>query len=69
MSHTLQEFPGGVTNGASRYPVYSGMQDWNYLRFVPFPQPQTLQEFPCSMHEQQRWLGPPAHCMFLVPSP
>ncbi|GER49725.1 carboxypeptidase D, partial [Striga asiatica] len=24
-----QEFPGGITNGA--YPIYGGMQDWNYI--------------------------------------
>ncbi|XP_057734608.1 carboxypeptidase SOL1 isoform X1 [Arachis stenosperma] len=28
---TSKEFPGGITNGASWYPIYGGMQDWNYI--------------------------------------
>ncbi|KAI3465436.1 hypothetical protein Pfo_022099 [Paulownia fortunei] len=27
-----KEFPGGITNGAFWYPIYGGMQDWNYIR-------------------------------------
>ncbi|XP_052306715.1 carboxypeptidase SOL1 isoform X2 [Populus trichocarpa] len=26
-----EEFPGGITNEASWYPIYGGMQDWNYI--------------------------------------
>ncbi|KAL3504584.1 hypothetical protein ACH5RR_034425 [Cinchona calisaya] len=26
-----KEFPGGITNGAMWYPIYGGMQDWNYI--------------------------------------
>lgn len=26
-----EEFPGGITNGALWYPIYGGMQDWNYI--------------------------------------
>ncbi|CAA0842000.1 carboxypeptidase D- putative [Striga hermonthica] len=26
-----KEFPGGITNGAFWYPIYGGMQDWNYI--------------------------------------
>ena len=26
-----REFPGGVTNGAYWYPLYGGMQDWDYI--------------------------------------
>ncbi|GBF96907.1 carboxypeptidase D [Raphidocelis subcapitata] len=26
-----EEFPDGIVNGAQWYPVYSGMQDWNYV--------------------------------------
>ncbi|KAL6211323.1 hypothetical protein ACLB2K_016550 [Fragaria x ananassa] len=26
-----KEFEGGITNGASWYPIYGGMQDWKYI--------------------------------------
>ncbi|MCO5552782.1 hypothetical protein L7F22_006299 [Adiantum nelumboides] len=29
--HRSTEFSEGVTNGASWYPLYGGMQDWNYI--------------------------------------
>ncbi|KAL3619793.1 suppressor of los1-1 [Castilleja foliolosa] len=31
-----KEFPGGITNGAFWYPIYGGMQDWNYLHSGSF---------------------------------
>ncbi|KAL3845874.1 hypothetical protein ACJIZ3_003277 [Penstemon smallii] len=30
------EFPGGITNGALWYPIYGGMQDWNYIHYGCF---------------------------------
>ncbi|KAL5779034.1 hypothetical protein ACOSQ2_009771 [Xanthoceras sorbifolium] len=30
------EFPGGITNGAFWYPIYGGMQDWNYIQVSCF---------------------------------
>ncbi|XP_024022850.1 carboxypeptidase SOL1 isoform X2 [Morus notabilis] len=30
------EFQGGITNGASWYPIYGGMQDWNYIHAGSF---------------------------------
>ncbi|KAK4489910.1 hypothetical protein RD792_000558 [Penstemon davidsonii] len=31
-----KEFPGGITNGALWYPIYGGMQDWNYIHYGCF---------------------------------
>ncbi|KAG8377297.1 hypothetical protein BUALT_Bualt08G0014600 [Buddleja alternifolia] len=31
-----KEFPGGITNGAFWYPIYGGMQDWNYIHYGCF---------------------------------
>ncbi|KAK7851799.1 carboxypeptidase sol1 [Quercus suber] len=31
-----KEFQGGITNGASWYPIYGGMQDWNYIHYGCF---------------------------------
>ncbi|EPS68252.1 hypothetical protein M569_06519, partial [Genlisea aurea] len=28
-----KEFPEGITNGAFWYPLYGGMQDWNYIKY------------------------------------
>ncbi|KAG8363083.1 hypothetical protein BUALT_BualtUnG0006400 [Buddleja alternifolia] len=31
-----KEFPGGITNGAFWYPIYGGMQDWNFIHYGCF---------------------------------
>ena len=33
------EFPGGITNGAHWYPLWGGMQDWNYIMAGQQPNP------------------------------
>lgn len=51
-----QEFPSGITNGNKWYPVYGGMQDWNYINRHCFEITLELSEKKAPEMSKSLWL-------------